>query len=730
MLKPASRAGLSRHDAIMNAQLKPYWLKKGELRDNVWELHLQDPGTHTEHTLILNFDQVLTPWPNIRSLVDLEFEDDLISIKLVILHSLAPSTGWNKAPGSVDRTFSSHVAFVRWKIDRGVPSNKALSSPWFNAFDAALKKSHREGLLNLLPKVRKVFDAEASGELTLPRTKTGYIATNQFAQLLGMSNGSQLTVAARAISEEYFAKKGQVFSRAQLRRKISLNVAKKITTETAFRYYKVWLELWELRKFLTHDPIGYRAFKSKRELRKWMKSWVAQPVPTPDIPPYQASVLINQSLKLLLSQLIDDAIDLIEDGVDKKDRIKNVQKLNNVNLALEKLGLPPIGPYYYQDGHLPKAGEPVFLHFFVFVIALVAARVVTAAYSARRDEEIASSRIDCIEQDVSGDTWLRCLIVKTHDRVDKVPVPQSVARAVAVVQRIRALGNKPGNRLYDFACPILKRNVRFELDNRLDQARDYLAIPLLENGEAWHFTPHQFRKFFGVTYFWRWAFPDLTALTLQYRHFNPDVTKGYIELRAAEALRMRDEKLAKAERKSHAVRLEDFDNGRLEFVSWIVKGISSGDGITGPLSKRIRAEIDALKERFLPELQVTESMSESATLTLDAVLEELVKTTKIQTHPEGHSLCGCGVRESDTSLSKCLALKHALTGVSPATASGPDFTFAEDLGCLACPHRGALPSMSLYWENQIMAIKRSMLAVPTEVAADLTKRQALIEQYA
>jgi hypothetical protein len=356
--------------------------------------------------------------------------------------------------------------------------------------------------------------------------------------------------------------------------------------------------------------------------------------------------------------------------------------------------------------------------------------VVSAAFSARRDEEIASSHIDCIEEDAAGSIWLRCLIVKNLDRVDRVPVPKSVARAVAVVKKIRDLGGKPGQKLYDFACPILGRNVRFELDRRLDLARDYLNVPLLEDQTPWHFTPHQFRKFFGVVYFWRWAFPNLTALTYQYRHFNPDATRAYIELRAAEALRLRDEKLAKAARKIDAVRAAEFDSGRVEFVSWTITQVASGTKIAGPLGRRIRAEVDALKQEILPDIQLTESESDPDQPTFDTVLAKLVEVTSIQIHPEGHSLCGCGRNETDASLSKCLALKQALLGVPASIGSGPDFQFAEDTGCLVCPHRGALPSMSSYWENHMTAIEKAIPMASHFQSTALADRLTLIKEYA
>ncbi|WP_312946513.1 hypothetical protein [Agrobacterium sp.] len=713
----------------MDSLLKPYWFREGELRDNVWHIHLADAATHSTPTLIIDFDQVISGWPNIRSLIDPEFEHDLITIKLVVLNSLAPG-GWNKAPGSVKRTFSSHVAFVRWKIDRGITHNSSLSSAWFNEFDAGLKTGHREGLLNLVPQVEKVLNAVKSGELNFPLTKYRGVLSNKFANLIGLSNGSQLTIAARSRVERHFATEGMYFNKRQVKRSAPLRKPNKITTETAFRYYKVWLDLWDLKPKLDHDPIGYQAFKTKRALRRWMKPWVAKPEPTPDVPEYQAAWLINQSLQLVLDTIIDDAIDLVKDGVIAGNRIRNVEKLKQLNIRLDKIGLGNIGPYYNKSGPLPKAGEDIFLFHFLFVIALTAARVVTAAFSARRDEEVDSSLIDCIHEDTSGEVWLQCLIVKNIDRQDKVPVPKSVARAVEIVKKIRALGNRSGQRLYSFGCPISGRNVRFELDKRLDFARDYLNVPLLEDESAWHFTPHQFRKFFGVVYHWKWAFPNLTALTFHYRHFNSDSTRTYIELKAAEALRLRDEKVAKSIRMTDRLRAADFEKGKFDFVAWTLRQAISGTKIDGPLGRRIRAQVEALKQEYLPGMQLIESHEDLAQATFDSAINRLVETISIQVHPEGHSLCGCGGSEVDTLLSNCLAYREICTGIAPSAATGPDFEFAEDLRCLGCPHRGALPCMDDYWAKQVDLITRATPGASGVRSADLKGRMAIIEAYA
>jgi hypothetical protein len=222
---------------------------------------------------------------------------------------------------------------------------------------------------------------------------------------------------------------------------------------------------------------------------------------------------------------------------------------------------------------------------------VVAARIVTAAFTARRDDEIARSLLGCVDTDAGGTVWMSCHVNKNVNAVDRIPIPKSVERAVELVSRIRILGDRKGNKLYDLKCPIRSRNVKVKLAGTLDLVRDYLKVPLLADGTRWHFTPHQFRKFFGVTYFWRWAFPNLTALTYHYRHFNSDTTRGYIEMKAAEALRMSDEKQAAALRKRDLERKADLESSQSGFVAWVFEAVIAGK-LFGPLAKRIKDEIE------------------------------------------------------------------------------------------------------------------------------------------
>ncbi|UFW64423.1 hypothetical protein RlegWSM1455_23530 [Rhizobium laguerreae] len=720
-MRQLKRFSTSLHDEMMDSFVKPAWLIEGELRDSRWVIQTGSSPPET-----VDFDQQLTAWPNPKSLLDREFVSDLISLKIVILSALKPKpVGWCTAAITIARSvFKPQIVLLRWRIDQGIKSYSQLDASWFNKFDASMKDKAREGLLDLEGRARRVLKALSEGKVSTPDNGRGGIASNALARLLGVSWGVELTGPSRVAIEAHFASRGEQFSRAAHGRKRPVELAVTPTRETARNYYRTWFDLWRLRDALSHDPIGFQAFKTFRDLRKWVKKWAAAE-PTPDAPAFQTCYLINACLSLLWDPLCKEAVTLVNEGIDHGGRMRNMKRLNRVNARLRKLGFPEIGPHY--DANRWQGSNCLSVRAFVFVIVPAAARILTSAFSARRDDEINRSRIECIETDAANQFWLHCHIAKNLDRVDRIPVPKSVEQAVRIVKSVRALGGKSGDKLYDFFCPIRQKAVKFDVGLKLDTVASYFSVPPLEDGKAWHFSPHQFRKFFGVTYYWRWAFPDLTALSFHYRHFNPDTTRRYIEMKAAEALRMRDEKMAAAMRRSAIERKDDFRSCKTAFVAWIFDAVRNGASIMGPLGRRIEAEIKLLKEKFFPEMQVTAAGSENS---FGDMLARVVSNTDIQIHPEGHSLCGCGKSREDALQSRCLTLKRLELAEPLNATDGPDFDYAHDSGCLVCPHRGQLRSMSAYWEMEYDKAEEGLSHASTSQAHLIRDRLFLIEDHA
>lgn len=753
VIRPKARTEPQRslHDEIIGKLFKPVWLESGSLLENCWTVRL-----HGE-VMSFDFDKAITPWPNAKSLLDADFEADLITAKLLIYYSLKPKPlGWNAAVLSVQQTLRAYVYLVRWRAENGLASNSLLTPEWFDVFDRGLKKDGRDGLLPFASRAVSVFEAYDSGELEFKLNARHAIAAPPFARLLGLDDYRTFPKQSKQVIDRLLGERKLHVSRVPVRQGRTFKnevveaqpwpleedenseleseaseIDGKLTRDAARLYYKVWLDLWRIRDKLPHDPIGYRAFNNKRALVHFMsKAGFPLPRPTEDAPARQTSCLINSALTLALDPVSEEFINVVE-SLAKPNAALDHKLVEKLNLRLVELGFPQLKPVYYEH----KAGEhegTLTIHDFVFKVLPASSRIIMAAYSARRDEEIKKTKTDCIEVDSHGDHWLHCLINKNLNQVDRIPVPRSVARAVEIVSRIRALGGKVTDKLFDFACPVLKRAVKFDLRAVLEKVRDYFGVPLLDDGTAWRFKPHQFRKFFGVTYYWRWAFPDLTALTLQYRHFNPDTTRGYIELKGAEALRMRDEKLAAAARQRDIERKKDFDASQRDFVAWVLKGVAEGMRLAGAMGKRINEMVDALVETFSAEIDITVTAPDGDSF--DQALERLIDSISMATHPEGHSICCMGSRidpmRQQQAASQCLQLRQRLTGRPANTAFSADLEFAEDAACAVCPLRARLPEMMPYWDREIRRANEALSFAQGDAKMLLEERTRIIMEYA
>lgn len=749
--KPITAPQRSLHDEIIGKLFKPIWLVNDSLLDNRWTIQLRG------EELSFDFDKAITPWPDVKSLLHNDFEADLITAKLLIYYSLKPKPlGWNAAVLSVQHTLRSYVYLVRWRAENGLASNSLLTPEWFNVFDRGLKKGGRDGLLPFSSRAVSLFDAYDSGKLELTFNERNALAAPPFARLLGIDDYRTFPKKSKLVIDRLLLERQLHVSRAPVRRGRTVKnplaepqsqsdednenseleneaseIDGKITRDAARSYYKVWLDLWRIRDKLPHDAIGYRAFKNKRALAHFMaKAGFPLPQPTENAPARQTSCLINSALTLAIDPVSEGFIDVVE-SLAKPNGTLNYDDIEKLNLRLVELGFPRVAPIYFEHkGAGPE--DALTIHDFVFKILPAAAKIIMATYSARRDEELEKTKTDCIEVDSHGDHWFHCYINKNLNQVDRIPVPRSVARVVEIVSRIRALGGKATDKLFDFASPVLKRAVKFDIRAIFDKVRDFFGVPLLEDGTAWRFKPHQFRKFFGVTYYWRWAFPDLTALTLQYRHFNPDTTRAYIEMKAAEALRMRDEKLASAARQRDVERKIDFDSGQRDFVGWVLKGVAEGKRLAGAMGKRINEMVDSLIESFSAEIDITVTAPDGDSF--DQALERLIDAVSMTVHPDGHSICFMGSRidpmRQQQAASQCLQLRQRVTGRPASTSFSADLGFAEDTACAVCPLRGRLPEMMPYWDREVRRATEALGFAQGDQMALLSERARIIQEYA
>lgn len=708
------------------------WLKSGSFLDNKWIIETEDPDTKRFTEEEIDFDVPLTGWPDQLLLTDPVLEHDLITAKRFVFYVQEPRPlGWARVAASAEREYQHLVQFTRWRLARGIMFNADLTKEWHAEYVDSLKEGGSEGLLQMEPQASRLVQAFRQNALQVPLNESGRVDGLRLARLMGVSHGNSITPEARSVLDAYFNDAGLVRTRHG-RRGLQMPRAEgneDPNENTVYKKVAVWHHLWYFREKLNHDPIGCKIYHNKKEVAAAIKGWTRRSEVTDDPPAFQTSWLINAALTLVLDECASDIIEIANAGLSERGVPHALIAANRLASKLRALGFPDLKLAFREPRRSPE-DEGIDLRTLTYEILPAACAVIITAFSARRAEEAMSLKPECIEADENGNLWLKTLIEKGRGEVDRVPVPRSVRAAVNVLRKLRAIRpSPPGDFLFDFQCGFSDRSYSFDLATGLKKFSAWARVPKVEGEGFWAFAPHQLRKFFGITYFWRYSFPSLIALSLQYRHFNPETTMGYITTKAKDMLRIWDESNAENSRKSQAAkaavdRLVTIESSSLAFVKDVLRRVASGETMAGSLGKLITAQVKEIQNRFNASLQL--SQAESGPEGFEVALTALAASVRLKAHPEGHGLCGLEGNLQDIRNANCLLLKQRLTGVPPQAATGPAFDFADDMGCLQCPHQARLPEFQNYWDDALGELDAAMKFATVGQQELLQERQRLI----
>jgi hypothetical protein len=307
---------------------------------------------------------------------------------------------------------------------------------------------------------------------------------------------------------------------------------------------------------------------------------------------------------------------------------------------------------------LAAAGDPDRSH---ILQAATASWIIIAAFTARRDKEIDDLREGCLRGDFEAGWWLHVYIEKTLQRKEWIPVPGLVARAVEVMSAIsESARRKTGtDQLFQWLCP--DGNVtRLDVGRHLDDFAAIVNVPLHhppgQSPIAWHWHPHQFRRFFAVLYYYRFEGATVEALSHYLRHFSLEMTRRYVT---------QDPEVAAL--------WTDVEWG---YMGDVARSIVSGErSVSGAAGERLKKTAKRLIDIFRRKLQIATPERVGASLTLIMQREGLVLT------PKPWVTCTCP-RTNDA------AAKAACRQRSPISAgvAGPDFAHAGPSVCSFCPH--------------------------------------------
>lgn len=156
--------------------------------------------------------------------------------------------------------------------------------------------------------------------------------------------------------------------------------------------------------------------------------------------------------------------------------------------------------------------------------------ILIALFTARRAGEIAKLTAQKVEGDERTGYYLRMFILKTDREETLVPIPPIVAVAFETLEKLSAEAREESG----FDTLFLKFNAQGEvIENDISRKIDSFAKAfgvgrLLEGLQNWHFTPHQFRRFFAVLYYYRFEDASIEALSYHLRHHNMEMTRHYL----------------------------------------------------------------------------------------------------------------------------------------------------------------------------------------------------------
>lgn len=508
----------------------PKWLHSGSLLDNVWVVEAPRRQKRRGQTIELDFNFVIAP--NGELLTNGHHNADLATFKLICFHRLRDS--WEAA--TVKSGLASMAWLLRWRLDRGVYSMRDLTFPLYQDYLARLIRGGRCGLVDFESRLDLLKAAVRAGAQSIPTLAKSHPDMPAVVQLLGVQRSNSLP---RHVHHDLLRFLKSMGYRLKPRSEALLKAPRRDLSEaggmsqaSAMSALLPWYFLKEFTSELQHDPIGFDPF-AIHSLEDQVRARARPDERTENIPAEQACHLVDRALRWVfdysrpLLAMVRECENLLRLPLDERKPLFSALVEAH---PIAGPGAPRIYPGDFEKVGRAKTSGAISLRHAAFHLLPTACATVIHTFSARRKEEVDVLKDDCLVRDDCGRPHLDVWIEKTLRDFDKIPVPESVARAIEVLLCLSAPARhqRQSAWLFDFVIPASRRAVYFQFGSSLNAFASFVDAPLLADGTAWRFTPHQFRRFFSVIYMHHYQYASLTALSAFLRHFSESMTRHYV----------------------------------------------------------------------------------------------------------------------------------------------------------------------------------------------------------
>jgi len=611
----------------------------------------------------------MAPGPVLLSDPILEY--DRLTAKLYAFYGLSNSDGWRNDGLTTALDLNNLLTLMRWRLDRGLARMEHLSLDWFEEYCGILSTAGALGLVPSEARMRAYLVEVTAGRIDFPTRRKGcklYIDIKRVCATLGFSNSRQLSSAAREALRSAVGAKGLSIKGldSAARREGAVSGGDGLTTLSVTRMaplLAVWERLYALRHRMAHDPLGFDPFEAGSTPYRLAQSLGARlPGRTPTLPAEQSCFLVDRALRWVLAYA-DDLKTLhqslhadFDPGPSSWSRAHSavvaleaaMSKFKPIHIASGAPGAPwPLAKRTGVATHCStSASGELPLHTVYLELLPAAVAIVIATFAARRREELESLRPGCIVRGEGGEAWLRTWIGKSGGSVELIPVPEVVAKAVDVLDWLGKTDQGEQEWLFDLPRLLsAKGRVRFSLIRKLDPFASFVGMPPGPDGRPWPLTPHQLRRFFAITYYWRYRYPSLTALSDFLRHNDPDITRRYItETAGGGLIRMGEERRVRASNraesmpiKRHQAAFDDFEDVRREFMADRFRNVATGlETMGGFGGERLKAELQELVHQAKQLVEIRSSKEKGVGPTFDELLVEFVRDRRLEPAHRAH----------------------------------------------------------------------------------------------
>lgn len=349
---------------------------------------------------------------------------------------------------------------------------------------------------------------------------------------------------------------------------------------------------------------------------------------------------------------------------------------------------------------------------------IAAAAVIVLFFGARRSIEGNSLKIGCLIQERPGLLELEVYIAKTHRELGRRPVPELVRRAVQILEKLSAPTRSVTGKDWLFAVARHVRSpgrlVSTRFDIIIDQFVTFSGLEPPEGQAAWGLTSHVFRRGFGIFYYHGFEGANLDALSLMYWHYNPRMTRIYVNLalpgkinqlrqaiqrsqQSAKVNRTLEEKLwlknAREDLRALKAFANDFDEARCEFfVSKMIDIWMRKETVAGKGGRALFNNIQAIAARAATAIRIG-SRANSSEISVEELIGDFQKFAAVNfLEPVIGTNVFCTADPNDESVASeanCLGIKRKLLSPGRLTEevspSLPDHDFALNRVCVGCP---------------------------------------------